>query len=275
MRVVLGANANPLLTSVTPEHTTLAPLGAAASRGHLDVVRELMQHSGIRDGGGESHGVQALHLAARRQRVDIMAMLTNAGVVDTGEALIHSASLGRELSVKFLLQQHHENNSTISLASYVNNPGLLGISPLVGTFHGRCSPRARLLVDAGADTSSPVRTMDPEGALYSDGTPLELIDRSLREKTIDGEDATEEQLHGLEGTHRLLLRVEAVQAVSWLWHSDALFIGPAADNAARTKTASTPMRTTLPILSRRPRRRGALLGPLFRCAGVWLCIDVV
>lgn len=53
--------------------------------------------------------------------------------------------------------------------------------------------------------------------------------RSLREKTLLGENATKEQLNGLEGIRRLLLRVEAVHATSWLWQSDV----PSTSNPAQ------------------------------------------
>ena len=37
-----------------------------------------------------------------------MAALTDAGVVDTGTALIHAAGHGRDLSVKFLLEEQRK-----------------------------------------------------------------------------------------------------------------------------------------------------------------------
>lgn len=131
-RLLLGAKASPLLTVIDQQHT-YTPLGAAANRGHLDVVRELMQHpeiedvnvvrelirhSGIEDDGDEnSHGIDALGMAAQTQQVDIMAMLANAGAVDTGIVLLQATAQGGELSMKFLLRQQPEDG----LASYVNN----------------------------------------------------------------------------------------------------------------------------------------------------------
>lgn len=43
-----------------------------------------------------------------------------------------------------------------------------------------------------------------------DNTLLAPTTRNLREKKFRGEDANEEQLNGLEGIRRLLMRVEAV-----------------------------------------------------------------
>lgn len=81
------------------------PLDAAARRGHLEVVRELIRGHGIEGCGGASGGVFALGTAAEAQRVEVMELLTSAGVVDTGRVLQDAATLGRESSVKVLLQQ--------------------------------------------------------------------------------------------------------------------------------------------------------------------------
>lgn len=68
MRVLLDANAKLwLMANDQGVGQPLSPLGAAVIMGDLDVIRELIQHSRIKDGIGESHGVQALNLAARRQ----------------------------------------------------------------------------------------------------------------------------------------------------------------------------------------------------------------
>lgn len=63
------------------------PLDAAAENGHSDVARELIQQCGIDGCGGDTRGVSALKLAAQQQHLDFMALLTGAGVVDTGAAL--------------------------------------------------------------------------------------------------------------------------------------------------------------------------------------------
>lgn len=82
VRVLLGTNPPPPLT-MTDEQYTYTPLRTAASSGHLDVVRELMQHPGIEDvdvvqmlmqrsgaedGGGESYGVWGLFIRPHRGR---------------------------------------------------------------------------------------------------------------------------------------------------------------------------------------------------------------
>lgn len=81
--------------------------------------------------------------------------------------------------------------------------------------------------------------------------------------------ATEEYLHRLEAIRRLLLRVEAVHAVSWLWPSDAPFVGRAAGNGP--EPPSPPLRLMLlPILRRRTKGRGGLAATLLgeKVAGI-------
>ncbi len=158
-------------------------------------------------------GVDMLLLSAMNQHVDTMAVLADAGVVDNGEALISASCNGRELSAKFLLQQRKGDE-----AAYVNYRSIDSLTPLIGAVgyivFSCPSPRiVRLLVDAGADTKSANPRINQ--------TPLATASRMLREKKINGKDATEDQLHRLEGVRRLLLRVEAVHAVSFLWPVDA------------------------------------------------------
>lgn len=107
--MLLRAGADPLLT--TPgEHSSNVPLEAAACYGKIDVVRELLRWCGIEGCGGVSGGVYALESAAVSyvtdisNHIDIMAVLTNAGVVDDGTALIAAATKGRGAAAKFLLQ---------------------------------------------------------------------------------------------------------------------------------------------------------------------------
>ena len=144
----------------------------------------------------------------------------------------------------------------------------LGSTPFINAlFVGRISPRVvRLLIDAGADTTSVVRLTEdaPNGSLELNDTPLTATIHQLREKKVRGNDATEEQLNSLEGIRQLLLQVEAVHAVSWLWHNDNPLIGRTTEDLPEAEIVSTPLRTMLLLLSRRARRRGVLLAALFR-----------
>lgn len=55
------------------------------------------------------------------------------------------------------------------------------------------------------------------------GTPWLSPTTTSSARRVGGKDATEEQLNKLEGIRRLLLRAEAVRAVSWLWVPTLLF----------------------------------------------------
>lgn len=101
----------------------------------------------------------------------------------------------------------------------------------------------RLLVDAGADTESKFGIIGNAGDVEYGGTILTLANRVLRTKKVDGKNATQEQLNGLEDIRRLLIiRVEAVHAVSWLWHTERAVI-------ARVFYVSSKS-TMMPILRR-------------------------
>lgn len=121
VRVLLRAKENPLLgspISAPGGRIQFVPLDIAAWYGNADVIRELIQQFGVEGCGGESHGVQALRRAAICftcwEPVDIMAILTDAGVVDTGIALCEAAYHGREGSVKFLLNSCCNRNNSSS-----------------------------------------------------------------------------------------------------------------------------------------------------------------
>ena len=86
----------------------------------------------------------------------------------------------------------------------------------------------------------------------------------LREKKTAGKDATEHQRRRLEGIRRLLMRVGAIHAVSFLWPVDIPSMMGATEVANRKVAASTPLRMMLPILRRRARRPRVLLAALFR-----------
>lgn len=196
VKVLLRAKANPLLTTrMVLFGIELVPLSVAAFGGHVDVVRELLQHRGLEGCGGASAGVNALR----------------------------------------------------------------------GVAIGSCSSRVgRLLVEAGVDSESTGSfAFFPTGGAPNE-TLLALISRNLSEKNINGKDATEEQLNGLEGTRRLLLRVEAVHAVSWLWHSKRTTVAARAPDGKRKTSISTPLSTMMPVLRRRASRPGVFVRPVFR-----------
>lgn len=257
-RELLRAGANPLLTMTDELGRTGVPLDAAATNGHSDVVHELIDQLGIEGCGGASAGVDALRQAAGYQHLGILSILTDAGVLDTGEAVIEAAKYGREASLQYLLRQHWRQ--TPGERAYINNvcdsSGKTLLFCSIANWRHNTTRIVRLLVDAGADTTSAVRLTG------WNGTPLAFAAVFLRVKKRGGENATEDQLQQLEAVRRLLLQVEAIHAVSWLWPSALPLIG--AENARRTPGTFTPLRAMLPILRRRARRSGVLLAAFSR-----------
>ncbi|CAM9718729.1 unnamed protein product, partial [Ectocarpus sp. 12 AP-2014] len=210
--------------------------------------------------GGSSGGVDALQLAANHKHMDIMVILTNAGVVDTGLALAAAAGCGVEPPLKFLLEQARATKTTDGSA-YVNTRNGVGLTPLLdGIQH--CRHRVvRLLVEAGADTTSAVPVIKQFGT--DSITPLGLTMRLLDDRSTYP--LTEEQLKKLKAIRRLLLRVEAVHAVSCLWSSDISSIthstAHGTDRTIAVSTAGTPL---MLMMRRRTRRRQFPLAALSR-----------
>ncbi|CAM9535304.1 unnamed protein product [Ectocarpus sp. 8 AP-2014] len=267
IRELLRGKANPLLIQKHPsQKTTAVPLDIAAKHGHTDVVRELIQEIGIEGCDATSAGAHALAFAASKQHLNIMAILTGAGVVDTGKALYLAAGMGHEASVKFLLRHRHKEGGCGVEVAYVNAREINGYTPLVICIQGCFSqaPRiVRMLVDAGADTTSPVQVMNLKGRVMYNDTPLAFTKLRLREKIVaDGRPATKEHLQRLEAIRRLLLRVDAVHAVSWLWPSGAPFIGRATETDPEPPLPA--LKLMLPILKRRTKRCCGLVATLLR-----------
>ncbi len=105
----------------------------------------------------------------------MIAVLVDAGVVDGGGALIAAATRGNEKIVKLLLQQQKERG-VVDGAAGVDTPDEYGAPALFPAvcYAARCSPRVvRLLVDAGADTTSAVRIAPTGGQVVID-TPLDI-----------------------------------------------------------------------------------------------------
>jgi len=132
-------------------------------------------------------------------------------------------------------------------------------------------------VDTGVNTTQTVEfstaTMDgwsmvstplalAEKGLVS--TPLALAEKGLGTGKVIGATATQEQLHSLEAIRRLLLRVEAARATSWLWPGNARRVGHAASSARARDTAPPLKKITLPMTWRRRGARGVHLQALFR-----------
>ncbi len=272
VKLLLDVQADPLLTRIGGGHG-FVPLSDAAGGGFLGIVREMIGRLGLDGCGGAKAGLDALGAAAQEEQVEIMGVLADVGVVDDGRAMATAAARGSEGAVKFLLRQREGQPSAENFA-YLNDSDSIGQTPLIWAirFARYSSARiAKLLIAAGADAASFVRLTNPlVGGLIFSGTPLGLTELHLRDKKIYGEDATEEQLQNLEATRRLLLRVEAVRAASWLWPSSEVppIAQPAAEGPSTARKASTPVVAMLPILRRRARRRGVIWGSLIRWVNI-------
>lgn len=272
-RVLLGAKANPQLTTRgSAIEPAFVPLDAAAEHGEAGVVRELIETAGVKGCGGENDGVTALQLAAQEQLLDIVALLTDSGVVDTGRALMATAGHAREAPMKFLLEKHTPKFT--GRCGYPNARNPFGATPLLCCIEGgSCSPRiVRMLIDAGADTTSNVRVAQA-GVVHSNGTPLDAAIRVLNHKktTVEAGQRANNIRGGicaLEATQRLLLQVEAVHSVSWLWPATGArrVVATAEAKAAEGSSRRTKKKkhlphlgAMLPLLRRRARRRDMLL----------------
>lgn len=133
MRLLLDAKADPLLPMNSGGFAfgqTCLPLDMGVENGNPSVVRELIQRFGIRGCGGESLGGDALNQAVYFENLEIMALLVNAGVVDTGEALRTAAKFGRVGPTRFLLARQYFRGFN-DTASYANSRDIRGETALI------------------------------------------------------------------------------------------------------------------------------------------------
>lgn len=265
------ANADPNLRT-----GLFTPMEIAAGKGYSRVVLELIQRVGIAGCGGASRGADALTYAAQKHHVDTMAVLTCAGVVDTGAAALTAAiKHSSEKSAWFLLQQWAGGN----IAPYLNsaNPPVLMscVISVCSAARNRlgAAPRiARMLVDAGAPPTAPLKMTPRDGGREEtyNTTPLHLATDFVLEKKVAETTLSEEQLHALQAVRRLLLQEEAVHAVSWLWPRDVPMQN--AGGARKTTSTAKPLMLMVPIVRRwagKPARR-VVLRALFRW--VWTIV---
>ncbi|CAM9882671.1 unnamed protein product, partial [Ectocarpus sp. 13 AM-2016] len=269
IRKLRRAKAKPCLAARVPDSNNNAanvPLAVAALHGYSEVVQDFINEVGIEGCGGARGGEQARAVATREQHMDVMRALTNAGVIDTGEAILSAARCDRERAAMHLLH-HHEGRNTAGTTEYANTVGPYGTTPLflaVGCSH---SPRMiRLLVDAGADPTLPVLMANPRGG---DGvfhnTPLALAKYLWLEKKIaDGTEVTDEQKRMLEGTRPFFTCVEAVHAVSWLWANDAPSSARPVKGTSTTRTACGNWSLMGSFMKRGGGARRSKLAAIFR-----------
>ncbi|CAM9577014.1 unnamed protein product, partial [Ectocarpus fasciculatus] len=81
---------------------------------------------------------------------------------------MEAAGKGHEAPVKFLLRQRYkERNSSSVEDSYMNAHKIDGLTPLMFSIGSSCCSQAprmvRLLIEAGADTTMPARSVNSKG----------------------------------------------------------------------------------------------------------------
>ncbi|CBJ33148.1 EsV-1-199 [Ectocarpus siliculosus] len=266
IRQLLRAKAKPCLAARIPDSNNNAanvPLAVSALLGYSEMVQEFINEVGIEGRGGARGGEQALAVATREQHMDVMRALTNAGVVDTGEAILSAAGCGRERAAMHLLH-HHEGRNTAGTREYANTVGPNGTTPLfLAVGCSRCSPRImRLLVDDGAGGSNGKPSWGgwcfPQHAAGSSEIPV------ARKNNADGTEVTDEQKRMLEGTRRFFTCVEAVHAVFWLWANDAPSTARHVKGTSTTRTTCGHWSLMVSLMKRGDGSRRSKLAAIFR-----------
>lgn len=182
-------------------------------------------------------------------------MVYDKGIRDTtGEALCLAISERRGKCVQALL----ECTATEScVREYINKARLDGLGWLSHSLHGRrpSVKVVRLLVDAGADTTSTIGVQWGTQPPF-ESTPTECLVMALE---ADSAEPVVEEAHlgALKGILRLLRQVPAVHATSWLWPKSSCGKGKRVEK-------STAIAGMLPLLKRRVTKRHVLLGALAR-----------
>lgn len=271
VRELLRANADPAHPVTEEDGTVMVPLDIAAENDHEGAVRELLQ-LGIEACGGPAQGREALYSAVRNQHVHMMGMLMDAGVTDPGGALFLAIEQGCEAAVKLLVQHERESRrgEYLNHCVYGTRCGDRQYFTPIAHATDFAFPRiARLLLDAGADETAKILAVDKQGLVMYRGTPLALAIRKLRMNESQGKPATEEQIHRLEAIRRMLLQVEAVPALSWLWPGSVPCVICAPAKAADGEATNSETQVAIPVMTvivGTGARRRAVSRALFRLA---------
>eukprot|EP00903_Cladosiphon_okamuranus_P015974 g14754.t1 len=171
--------------------------------GQADAVRELLQQVGIEGCGGESGGVDALfkataHLSAAC--VDVMAALTDAGVVDKdGIAPRAATGTGNVMAVKFLLQEQQPKEAQEECGGReANEEELFRVEAIrrllmsVDAIHAASRPQpptelpaiaaGASIIDGGADDARCTKKAPTAGAPLS--LTLPILRRGARQRDV-------------------------------------------------------------------------------------------
>ena len=226
---LLAAGADPLL-GANDGTAVIVPLDYAVAKG-VDVVQSLLVGgNGIEGCGGESGGVTALRYAATTSALDTIVVLSKAGAVDDGGALIVAINNTDAACVRLLVRLWQENrqryphyiNTTFSKQRQPHGmTATLGsVTPLtlaIRRFQKYASHKiVKHLIEVGADTMLPVAV--DISKTHDMMTPFAVVEicHSLHD-TMSCDDAHAGER--LAAIGKLLHQAEAICASSWLWPS--------------------------------------------------------
>eukprot|EP00903_Cladosiphon_okamuranus_P011318 g10670.t1 len=191
----------------------LAPLIIAASRGQVGVVRVLTKKGAGVTAASNEGGITALHASAREGCVAVTRLLVKAGVdveakISTGATppYFFLAAGAGQVELMEELSRARANVNSLPAEERLRYSWRLREDVWI---------RSRCSFVRGRTHSSHIRFHPGKCMSFTTWQRKTGTGR----KVVHGHAATESQLRGLEATRRLLIRVEAVHAVPWLWHN--------------------------------------------------------
>ena len=219
----------------------MSALEKASARGHYDAVQRMLSRVGFEGCGGASRGVKALEFAACADQVEIMELLTEAGVRDTGKAFTCAVIGKHRKSIIFLRKQYKRDSlDHVNKGNKSSGPALLILA--IQNYRYKFAPKlVRWLLDAGASTTTRVTMVDDDGYEVHRGTALECV-RIQRLAPVKNSGR-------LDAIGRLLQQEEAIHANSWAWprktQSPKKKSGPITTMALVRKNSSDTSRVVL------------------------------
>lgn len=196
---------------IPPTYHIMSALEKAAARGHYDAVERMLSRVGLERCGGASRGVKALELAAGADQVEVMELLTEAGVRDTGTAFF-CALMEKKRNAMLFLRKQYERDSLDHINKGTKSSGPTLLISAIRSYEYKFAPKlVRWLLDAGASTTTRVTMVDDDGYEVHRGTAREC----MRIQRLAGV----ENGGRLDAIGRLLQQEDAIHAKSWLWNN--------------------------------------------------------
>ena len=185
----------------------------AALAGRDEQVRRMLSSLGLEVCGGESRGLIALQVSAANGHLNVVEILSKAGVKDSdGKALVFAINFMKRDCVEFLLKQYDRESLDHAKSS---GPEFLHVLTRNYLYFGPTfSPRlARWIMNAGANAESPYIHDDVLGTRANFGPLRKTLDFLMGRHGVNKVPPT------LVAIDRLLKQEDAVHAISWLWVS--------------------------------------------------------